>query len=80
MVVLFMVAILLGRERDLYNTLALAAFVILIVSPDSLLDVSFQLSFAAVAFLIFLTPRLAALIPWLSESGAAPPGGRMTIE
>jgi len=80
MVVLFMVAILLGRERDLYNTLALAAFVILIVSPDSLLDVSFQLSFAAVAFLIFLTPRLAALIPWLSESRAAPPGGRLTRE
>ncbi|MEW6334266.1 MAG: ComEC family competence protein, partial [Thermodesulfobacteriota bacterium] len=30
MVVLFMVAILINRERDLYNTLALAAFLILI--------------------------------------------------
>ncbi len=75
MVVLFMVAVILGRERDIYNTLALAAFAILTISPDSLLDVSFQLSFAAVAFLVFLTPRLAALIPWLSEARTPVPEG-----
>jgi competence protein ComEC len=63
MVVLFMVAILINRERDLYNTLALAALVILIVTPYSLFDISFQLSFIAVASLLFLTPRLTALLP-----------------
>jgi len=63
MVVLFMVAILINRERDLYNTLALAAFLILIVSPPSLFDISFQLSFAAVTSLLFLMPRLTALLP-----------------
>ena len=63
MVVLFMVAILINRERDLYNTLALAALVILIVAPYSLFDISFQLSFVAVASLLFLTPRLTALLP-----------------
>ncbi|HBB15580.1 MAG TPA: hypothetical protein DCZ97_00760, partial [Syntrophus sp. (in: bacteria)] len=63
MVVLFMVAILINRERDLYNTLALAAFLILLVSPTSLFDISFQLSFAAVASLLFLMPRLTALLP-----------------
>jgi competence protein ComEC len=63
MVVLFMVAILINRERDLYNTLALAALVILIATPYSLFDISFQLSFIAVASLLFLTPRLTALIP-----------------
>jgi len=63
MVVLFMVAILINRERDLYNTLALAAFLILAVSPPSLFDISFQLSFAAVASLLFLMPRLTALLP-----------------
>ncbi|EKD21855.1 MAG: hypothetical protein ACD_87C00304G0003 [uncultured bacterium] len=63
MVVLFMVAILINRERDLYNTLALAAFLILLVSPASLFDISFQLSFAAVASLLFLMPRLTALLP-----------------
>lgn len=63
MVVIFMAAILINRERDLYNTLALAAFFILIVSPYSLFDISFQLSFVAVASLLFLTPRLATLLP-----------------
>ena len=63
MVVLFMFAILINRERDLYNTLALAALVILIVTPYSLFDISFQLSFVAVASLLFLTPRLTALLP-----------------
>lgn len=63
MVVLFMIAILINRERDLYNTLALAAFVILVASPHSLFDISFQLSFVAVASLLFLTPRLTALLP-----------------
>jgi competence protein ComEC len=63
MVVLFMIAILINRERDLYNTLALAAFLILIVSPPSLFDISFQLSFAAVLSLLFLMPRLTALLP-----------------
>ncbi len=63
MVVLFMIAILINRERDLYNTLALAALVILIATPYSLFDISFQLSFIAVASLLFLTPRLTALLP-----------------
>jgi competence protein ComEC len=63
MVVLFMLAILINRERDLYNTLALAAFLILIVNPSSLFDISFQLSFTAVASLLFLMPRLTALLP-----------------
>ena len=62
MVVIFMATILINRERDLYNTLALAAFSILIVSPYSLFDISFQLSFVAVASLLFLTPRLATLL------------------
>ena len=63
MVVLFMMAILVNRERNLYNTLALAAFFILVVSPYSLFDISFQLSFVAVASLLFLTPRLVNLLP-----------------
>ena len=63
MVVLFMVAILINRERDLYNTLALAALFILIATPYSLFDISFQLSFIAVASLLFLAPRMTALLP-----------------
>jgi len=63
MILTFLVAILCGKERELFNTLALAAFVILVISPGSLFDISFQLSFAAVAAILFIAPRLACLIP-----------------
>jgi competence protein ComEC len=63
MALAFVVAVYLGRERDLYHTLALAALLILVVAPTSLLDVSFQLSFCAVAAILFITPKLTALIP-----------------
>ena len=59
----FLCAILLNREGDLYNTLSLAAFLILILTPYSLFDISFQLSFAAVAALIFFMPKWLALMP-----------------
>lgn len=63
MALAFLVAIFLGKDRDLYNTLALAALLILVVSPPSLFDISFQLSFSAVAAILFMTPKLTALIP-----------------
>ena len=42
----------LERERDLANTLALAALVILVIHPPALFGVSFQLSFLAVAWIV----------------------------
>jgi competence protein ComEC len=65
MAITFMMAIVLGRARDLYNTLSLAAFIILIIYPHALFDISFQLSFVAVWAILFITPRLMA---WLPES------------
>ncbi|MFA6413764.1 MAG: ComEC/Rec2 family competence protein, partial [Syntrophales bacterium] len=50
-------------SRDLYNTLAMAALIILLVYPPALFDVSFQLSFAAVLAILLITPRLTAFIP-----------------
>jgi competence protein ComEC len=58
MVITFLFSILLDRERNLIHTLALAAFLILIFSPPSLFDVSFQLSFLAVLSILYLVPRL----------------------
>ncbi len=58
MVITFFLSILFNRERNLLHTLALAAFLILIVSPPSLFDVSFQLSFLAVLSILYLVPRL----------------------
>jgi competence protein ComEC len=58
MVITFFLSILFNRERNLLHTLALAAFLILIFSPTSLFDVSFQLSFLAVLSILYLVPRI----------------------
>jgi competence protein ComEC len=63
MAVTFMIAIILGKERDLYNTLALAAFIILVITPHALFDISFQLSFMAVWSILFITPRFMERLP-----------------
>jgi competence protein ComEC len=62
MVTAFVIAILLGRSKDTYNTLAMAAMVILLFSPMAIFDASFQLSFTAVLAIIYITPRLKSLI------------------
>ncbi len=59
MMLSFLLALLLDREKDLYDALFLAAFLILIASPAALFDVSFQLSFLSVLAILYLVPRLA---------------------
>jgi len=51
-------ALLLNKYSDLLNSLALAAIVILLLSPDSLFQPSFQLSFLAVWAIGYLLPRI----------------------
>ncbi|MFH2013328.1 MAG: DNA internalization-related competence protein ComEC/Rec2 [Pseudomonadota bacterium] len=58
MIVTFLMAIVIDRQRDLYNTIAIAAFIITIISPTSIFDVSFQLSFVAVLAILYLSPRI----------------------
>ncbi len=70
MAVVFLCSVLINRERNLYNTLALAAFLILILSPYSLFDISFQLSFTAVASLIYFMPKWLALLTALPSKPA----------
>ncbi|MFH1673935.1 MAG: DNA internalization-related competence protein ComEC/Rec2 [Pseudomonadota bacterium] len=53
MVLVFLIAIILEKEHHPINTLAVAAFIILIVAPVSLFDISFQLSFIAVFSILF---------------------------
>ncbi len=59
MVAVFMLAICADKQKDLFSSLALAALVILLWDPNSLLTASFQLSFAAVAAIITVAPLLA---------------------
>jgi competence protein ComEC len=56
MAMVFMTATLLDRRQDMINTLAAAAILILIISPEALYDLSFQLSFAAVAAILLINP------------------------
>ena len=66
MLAVFTLAFVVERERDLVNSLLLAAFIILSIYPEALFTASFQLSFIGVAALIctlsaFPAPRL--LVP-----------------
>jgi competence protein ComEC len=62
MIVVFGAAVVVDRERHLLVSLAAAAIVLLIMSPGSSLDISFQLSFVAVLGLVLAMERLW---PWL---------------
>jgi competence protein ComEC len=61
MVLAFLFAILVNRDRDLFNTLLIAAFLILMWNPGAALDVSFQMSFAAMTGIIFVLRYFAQL-------------------
>lgn len=53
----------LARNCDVYNSLGLAAVLILSVWPQSLFGLSFQLSFAATLAIVGLHRRLMVLVP-----------------
>lgn len=48
MISIFLVAIMAGKNENKINTLGVAAFVILLMRPESFFELSFQLSFLAV--------------------------------
>lgn len=61
MMLAFLIALISGKQRDLYNTLMLAGLIILIFSPEALFDISFQLSFMAVFSILYIVPRFGNL-------------------
>ncbi len=52
----------LFRKGNIYNTLALSALVLLLFSPYLIMSVGFQLSFLAVFGIVYLHPKLYALL------------------
>ncbi len=62
MVVCYLLTLLLDRPQHMLHTLFVAAFIILAVSPQSLFEISFQLSFLAVFCLIILVPAWKQLL------------------
>ncbi len=57
MALFFLVALLFGRLRDAFSALFGAALVILLLWPEALFALSFQLSFTAVATILWIVPR-----------------------
>jgi competence protein ComEC len=63
MAFIFLIAILSGKQKDMYNTLVLAGLIILVISPEALFDISFQLSFMSVLAIIYIVPRFSNVFP-----------------
>jgi len=59
MVLVFVGGVLVNRQRDFLVSLAAAALLISLIEPGAVLDVSFQLSFVAVLFLVLMMTRFA---------------------
>jgi len=62
MACIFLAGMLLGRKVDVYNSLGAAAIFVLVKNPQDIFNVGFQLSFTAVTFIVFLTPRFMRLV------------------
>lgn len=61
MLSLFCVGNMAGRRGFTYNTLAAAAFLILVFRPSGLFEVGFQMSFSAVFAILYFQPKLKLL-------------------
>jgi competence protein ComEC len=82
---LLLAALLLDRESQLMNALAAAALVLLVWRPGDLWEPGFQLSFAATAGIIYVTPWMAAMLTehrwpgWLATAVAVSLGAQAAV-
>lgn len=53
----------INRRPVIYNTLSFSALLLLIINPNNLFEVGFQLSYAAVFGIVFLQPKIEKLVP-----------------
>ncbi len=82
---LFIVAELLGRQRSAITALTFAAAIMVAISPQVLREAAFQMSFMAMAGLIFIFPRLQflgrkAVKAGLGEGGVAVPAANFIVD
>ncbi|MFO7601228.1 MAG: DNA internalization-related competence protein ComEC/Rec2 [Candidatus Desulfacyla sp.] len=70
MVLAFLASILVGREREVWSTLSLAGLIVLLLDPNALFSISFQLSFMAVIGILWLAP---AIVNLFHRSESMPP-------
>jgi len=62
MAILLLISYLRSNKQNNFNTLALAAFLILVFDPTQIFNPGFQLSFSAVTSIFIFFPRLRILI------------------
>jgi competence protein ComEC len=60
MIGVYQLAVLLDREEEVFTSLALAALIIALVWPGVVADISFQLSFLAVLFIVWGVRKMVA--------------------
>lgn len=51
-----------NRKPQIYNTIFMSAFLMLLINPDWLFSVSFQLSYTAVLSIVYFQPKLSRLL------------------
>ena len=54
---------IINQQPNIYNSLAGAAFLLLLINPFQLTQVAFQLSFIAVLSIVYFQPQIYALLP-----------------
>ncbi|KAF0237020.1 MAG: competence protein [Prolixibacteraceae bacterium] len=62
MFTIFIISENLQRKSNIYNSLAASAFLLLLINPNNLYDIGFQLSYVAVFGIVFLQPKMEGLI------------------
>ncbi len=63
-----LIASVIGRKGEIYNSVAFAAFLMLMWDPMYLLDVGFLLSFAAVLSIVYFYPKLEDLLKFIPKN------------
>lgn len=62
MLTVFCVSEIAGRRNDSQHSLFIAAFFILLIDPFSIFDIGFQLSFMSVLGILYLHPKVSAIV------------------
>ncbi|MDD5528824.1 MAG: ComEC/Rec2 family competence protein [bacterium] len=70
MTILGMIALTAERDSDMLNVIAFSGLIILFFNPQSLFDISFQLSFIAIISLIYLSSEVYTLLFYRLEFNA----------
>ncbi len=67
MAIVILLAPVLQRKADVFNTVAFSALLIFFFDAKQLFDPGFQLSYAAVASILYFYPKIASLSDYLPE-------------